>query len=43
MVGKITRRLETAQGEVGYTGDMPVALEVYRTAYLETEGEKILR
>lgn len=42
MVGKITRKLEPAQGEVGYTGDIPVALEVYRTKYLEIEGEKIL-
>lgn len=42
MVGKITKKLETAQGEVGYSGDIPVALGVYRTDYLESEGEKIL-
>ena len=29
-VGKITKRLETAQGDVGYSGNIPVSLEVYR-------------
>jgi len=43
MVGKITRKLETAQGEVGYSGDLPVPLEVYRNAGWEKrEGEKLL-
>jgi hypothetical protein len=42
MVGKITRNLKTARGEIGYTVDLPVALDVYRTDYLESEGEKLL-
>jgi hypothetical protein len=43
MVGKVMRRLETARGEVGYSGDLPVALEVYRNAGWERrEGEKLL-
>lgn len=32
MVGKITKKLETAQGDVGYSGNIPVALEHYRPA-----------
>lgn len=42
MVGKITRKLETARGEAGYSGDIPVKLDVYRTGLMETEGEKLL-
>jgi hypothetical protein len=42
MVGKITRKLEIARGEAGYSGDIPVALGVYRTGLLEVEGEKLL-
>jgi hypothetical protein len=43
MVGKVTKRLETARGEVGYSGDLPVGLEVYRNAGWEKrEGEKLL-
>ncbi|KPI37757.1 uncharacterized protein AB675_211 [Cyphellophora attinorum] len=30
MVGRVAAKLEQAQGEVGYTGDIPVALEPYR-------------
>jgi hypothetical protein len=30
LVGKITRKLEKAQGEVGYSGDVPIALAPYR-------------
>jgi hypothetical protein len=30
MVGKITKRLETAQGDVGYSGNIPISLETYR-------------
>ncbi|KAJ4312711.1 hypothetical protein N0V94_007312 [Neodidymelliopsis sp. IMI 364377] len=30
LVGKITRKLEKAQGEVGYSGDVPIALDKYR-------------
>ncbi|KAI9723914.1 MAG: hypothetical protein M1828_004033 [Chrysothrix sp. TS-e1954] len=32
LVGKITRKLETAQGNAGYAGDIPVALPPYRAA-----------
>ncbi|KAF2466225.1 uncharacterized protein BDR25DRAFT_377312 [Lindgomyces ingoldianus] len=30
LVGKITRKLEKAQGDVGYSGNLPVKLEWYR-------------
>lgn len=30
LVGKVTRKLEKAQGEVGYSGDVPIALAKYR-------------
>jgi len=30
LVGKVTKRLETAQGDVGYSGDIPIALGIYR-------------
>ncbi|KAF2089616.1 hypothetical protein K490DRAFT_36956 [Saccharata proteae CBS 121410] len=30
LVGKATRKLETAQGDVGYSGNIPVALAPYR-------------
>lgn len=30
LVGKVTRKLEMMQGDVGYSGDIPVALAVYR-------------
>ncbi|PBP23530.1 hypothetical protein BUE80_DR005493 [Diplocarpon rosae] len=42
MVGKITKKLEVARGEAGYSGDIPVRLEKYRTGWLESEGEKLL-
>lgn len=42
LVGKITKKLETAQGDVGYSTTIPVALENYRKPYLETEGDKLL-
>ncbi|KAF4627542.1 hypothetical protein G7Y89_g10611 [Cudoniella acicularis] len=42
MVGKITKKLEVAQGEAGYSGEIPVPLEVYRTGEVEREGEKLL-
>ena len=32
MVGKVCKMLETAQGDVGYSGNIPVALEAYRAA-----------
>jgi hypothetical protein len=43
MVGKITKKLEVARGDAGYSGDIPVALEVYRnTGWEKEEGEKLL-
>lgn len=30
LVGKVTKKLETMQGDVGYSGDLPVALDIYR-------------
>ncbi|KAH7342505.1 hypothetical protein BKA65DRAFT_504235 [Rhexocercosporidium sp. MPI-PUGE-AT-0058] len=42
MVGKITKKLEVARGEAGYSGDIPVKLAKYRTGLMETEGEKLL-
>ena len=42
MVGKITKQLETAQGEVGYSGDIPVALGPYRLPEGHIEMSKIL-
>lgn len=42
MVGKITKKLETAQGELGYSGDIPVALALYRLPEGHKESDKIL-
>ncbi|KFY57225.1 hypothetical protein V496_06499 [Pseudogymnoascus sp. VKM F-4515 (FW-2607)] len=42
LVGKITKKLETAHGDVGYSTGIPVALGGYRKPYLETEGDKLL-
>jgi hypothetical protein len=42
LVGKITKKLEAARGDVGYSGDIPVPLEVYRNTGWKGEGEKIL-
>jgi hypothetical protein len=33
LVGKVTRKLEKAQGEVGYSGDVPIALDKYRARH----------
>lgn len=30
IVGKVTKRLESVQGDIGYSGNMPVALDTYR-------------
>lgn len=30
LVGKVMKKLEEAQGEVGYSGDIPISLEPYR-------------
>ncbi|KAG5930608.1 hypothetical protein E4U42_005270 [Claviceps africana] len=44
LVGKLMRKLEVVNGDVGYTGDIAVPLEPYRrTGWLEAEGEKLLR
>ena len=42
MVGKITKQLETAQGEAGYTGNIPVLLEKYRLPAGHQEASKLL-
>lgn len=41
VVGKVVGKLGSAKGDLGYSGDLPVALEVYRTQG-RGEGEKIL-
>lgn len=40
LVGKITRKLEKAQGEVGYSAEVPIDLSSYRIRH--EEGTKIL-
>ncbi|ORY87836.1 hypothetical protein BCR37DRAFT_375746 [Protomyces lactucae-debilis] len=40
LLGKVTKKLETAQGDVGYSGALPVALDVYRPK--ETLPSKLL-
>lgn len=40
MVGKITKKLESAQGDVGYSGELPVALAPYRAR--AEQGTKLL-
>ncbi|KAG6005709.1 hypothetical protein E4U21_007725 [Claviceps maximensis] len=43
LVGKLMRKLEIVNGDLGYTGDICIPLEPYRrTGWLEAEGEKIL-
>lgn len=42
MVSKVTKKLETAQGDVGYSGSIPVALEAYRLEEGHPELSKIL-
>ncbi|KAL5331216.1 hypothetical protein ACEPPN_000745 [Leptodophora sp. 'Broadleaf-Isolate-01'] len=42
MVGKVTRKLEVARGEAGYSGEIPVPLGKYRMGLMEVEGEKLL-
>jgi hypothetical protein len=41
LVGKVTKVLETAQGDIGYSGNIPVSLERYRQAGIG-EASKIL-
>lgn len=42
MVGKLTKRCESARGEVGYEWGVPVQLGAYRSGEVERDGEKIL-
>ena len=42
MVGKITKKLETAQGEIGYSGGIPVPLGPYRLPKGHREEVKLL-
>ena len=43
LVGKVMRKLQEINGDLGYSGDIPVELEEYReTGWLENEGEKLL-
>lgn len=42
LVGKITKKWETAQGDFGYSTGISVVLGGYRKPYLETEGDKLL-
>lgn len=42
MVSKVTKKLETAQGDVGYSGSIPVALENYRLEEGHPELSKLL-
>jgi hypothetical protein len=42
MVGKVTKLLEEAQGDVGYSGNIPVKLDVYRLPAGHPELSKIL-
>jgi hypothetical protein len=42
LVGKVTKKLEVAIGEVGYSGNIPVKLGPYRGEWKKVEGEKIL-
>jgi hypothetical protein len=41
LVGKVTKLLETAQGDIGYSGNIPVSLERYRQAGVG-EASKLL-
>ncbi|WPG98020.1 Hypothetical protein R9X50_00080400 [Acrodontium crateriforme] len=42
IVGKIAAKLESAQGDIGYSGGIPVALGPYRTAFEDGWQTKIL-
>ncbi|KAJ9501707.1 hypothetical protein H2202_002669 [Exophiala xenobiotica] len=41
LVGKVTRKLEVAKGDLGYSGDIPIQLASYRAA-AEKEKTKLL-
>ncbi|GAO17316.1 uncharacterized protein UV8b_05544 [Ustilaginoidea virens] len=43
LVGRVMRKLEQVNGDLGYTGNIAVQLKEYRmTGWLEAEGEKLL-
>ncbi|KAJ6784390.1 hypothetical protein PWT90_05070 [Aphanocladium album] len=43
LAGKVLKKLEVIDGDLGYSGDIPVDLTSYRsTGWLEAEGEKLL-
>lgn len=42
IVGKVAKKLEEARGDVGYSGDIPVELRIYRSTGWEKEGKKLL-
>lgn len=42
LVGRITKKLEGAMGEAGYSGEIAVRLEAYRTEESVKEGKKLL-
>ncbi|PWN39459.1 hypothetical protein IE81DRAFT_326531 [Ceraceosorus guamensis] len=39
VVGKVVRKLEAAQGDVGYSGNIPVPLKIYRDAAVPGESK----
>jgi uncharacterized protein YhdP len=42
IVAKVNKMLETAEGDVGYSGDIPVALDAYRPKLGEKVPSKLL-
>lgn len=42
MVGKVVRRLEEAEGDVGWMGDIPIKLDIYRLPEGHSELNKLL-
>jgi hypothetical protein len=42
MLGKITKKLEAAQGNAGYSGEIPVKLDKYRPKHPERLPSKLL-
>jgi len=41
MVGKVTKKLEAAQGDTGYPGEMPVRLDKYKPKHPERRPSKL--
>ena len=42
MVGKVTKKLEAAQGDAGYSGEISVRLDKYRPKHPERLPSKLL-